>query len=164
MREMREGGFLIREVLPSESSYALQSVGLVLIDRAGQYYVFQEMMSKWWIGKALNNWSFPWETREDGESDETALGRVLSEEVGEDVVLANSPQLLTAFEFADSHAVFYWAPFEKAESLGGHAGTTGETKNHGWASPIEVNTRITRVGIRWVLQRLREENIGHWSQ
>lgn len=160
---MREGGFQIKAVRPGQSELKLQSVGLVLVNESGQYLVFQEMKPKWKIGKAVNNWSFPWETREGDESDMAVLARILPEEVGEDVVLSSQPRLVTTFEFADSYATFYWAQFRSATSLGGHAMVSGETRNVCWKSPTEVNSLICRVGIGWVLGRLREQGIGQWE-
>lgn len=159
---MREGGFRIQAVEPGQSALQLQSVGLVLVDLFGRYFAFQEMKAKWQIGKARNNWSFPWETREIGESDEVTLKRILLEEVGEDVVLSLPPRFLTAFEFANSCATFYWAPFESAMSFEGIATRNGETRNPQWKTPIEMNSLICRVGIRWVLTKLREQCIGQW--
>lgn len=160
---MQEGGFLIQAVEPGQSVLQLQSVGLVLVDNFGRYFAFQELKPKWQIGKACNNWSFGWETREAGESDAAVLARILPEEVGERVVLASQPQLLTVFEFANSCANFYWARFGHAYSFDGAAVRNGEIKNPGWKTPTCMNSLICRVGIRWVLSKLREQNIGQWT-
>lgn len=159
---MQDGGFLIREVSQGSSDLELQSVGLVLVNGDGCYFTFQEMTPKWAIGKARNNWSFAWETREKGESDAAVLARITTEEVGEQVTLLTQPEFLTAFEFAGSFATFYWAQFGGATNFQSLALKNGEIKNPSWKTPLEMNSLICRVGIRHVLMKLRQEKIGQW--
>jgi hypothetical protein len=57
------------------------SVGLLLVGQRGELYVVEELIAKPQYGKKVGDLSFPWETRENGESDEDVLARLVQEEI-----------------------------------------------------------------------------------
>lgn len=71
-------------------------VALLLINKldSEKIWIIEERVAKPWLGKKKGDWSIPMETKEAGETSEQCFSRLLIEELGEDVMIAN-PKLLT---------------------------------------------------------------------
>lgn len=73
-------------------SHVTTSVALVIYNDAGDIFTIQELQEKEHFLKipGLSDYSFPWETQEEGESDKQTLERVYFEEVDAKGVLLTS--------------------------------------------------------------------------
>ena len=108
-------------------------IALLLLNNEGKLFCVKELVPKPEIGKNVGDYSFPWETQEKGESDQSTLARLIREEVHQEEIRISEPRLLGEFSvIEDTLARVYVAHFLSgaAKLVGLHEGT--EIESLGW--------------------------------
>lgn len=128
-------------------------VALLLFNTEGKIFCVKELIEKEVIGKHRGDYSFPWETKQGGESDEETLKRLLEEEVhGEAAVEISSPEYVGAFTVVPgTQARIYQAWFLQGPSIlkGLHEGI--EVEALGWQTK-EFLLSHCRTGVERALE------------
>lgn len=130
-------------------------VALLLLNTEGKIFCVKELIAKESIGKRIGDYSFPWETQEEGESDAETLKRLMREEVhGSETIQTSKPQLLGEFTVtpgtvARVYTALFVAGPEKLFGL--HEGI--EVTALGWQTK-EVLLSHCRAGVRQALDLL----------
>jgi hypothetical protein len=140
----------------------LTSVALVLYNREGEIFVVEELNEKLHIGKKYGDLSFPWETRENGEADETVLGRLVEEEIDRTRSLVMTPPVcLGKYPVHETEATAYMARYVSGpRSLVGSAVRAGEIQvahdglslHWGWVNPRMLLRMRYRDGVREIVE------------
>lgn len=135
--------------------YRVQSAALLLVNPEGLLYCVQELQSKPEIGKVVGSkdYSFPWETQEEGERQLRTVHRLIVEEIdATDQVrfFLPVPNWIGCVPVYDTLAHVYVADYAKGPEnmCGVHAGI--EIHPLGWLTRQELITRC-RDGVRDVL-------------
>lgn len=146
-----------------ESTQKVTSVALVLFSQGGEIFVTRELNEKLHIGKKYGDLSFPWETRENGETDESVLLRLVEEEIDRTRSLVMSPPVcLGTYPVHETEAVAYAARYMSGpRSLVGSAVRAGEIQvahdglliHWGWVNPhILLQKMRYRDGVREIVE------------
>ncbi|MBP7822249.1 MAG: NUDIX hydrolase [Candidatus Moranbacteria bacterium] len=134
----------------------VRGIGLVLYDERGQIFIVAEGIAKPLYDKKVGDLSIPWETMEMGadgklESIATALERVLTEEVGFEVLISPPILLLEFMLNGEIPQEIYFAECQGARRFGGTAIETGELLGWEWAYSEDIRNYRVRGGMKEIL-------------
>lgn len=125
----------------------ITSVALLLVSQRGEIFVVKELNEKLPYGKKYGDLSFPWETREREEADDSVLTRLIEEEIDRTMTVKMSPPAcIGKFPVHNTEATAYVARYVSGPKIFiGSAVSTGEIAiahdhdtllvNWGWVNP-----------------------------
>lgn len=116
----------------------VRGVGIVLFGPTGRVLVLRELKSKPHNGKHAGMLSIPFETIEDGETKESALGRLIYEEIG--VKITAPPVFFREFfiELSDNQCVQLFVFNGNVDREFVARPNDTDVEHYGWMSPQDI--------------------------